>query len=168
MVDFILAILAAFRVFFASRLETSLEVLALHQQLAVFKRKRPRPSINRFDRFFRTALRALWPRWSEVLLIVKPETVISWHRAGFRLYWRWRSRPRGGRPKVSEEIRALIRRIASENADWGAPKIHGELLKLGFEVSERTIARYLRRLQPPNAGSPSSPIIGRSLRPLRT
>ena len=73
MVDFILAILAAFWVFFASRLETSLEVLALHQQLAVFKRKRPRPSINRFDRFFRTILRALWPRWSDVLLIAKPD-----------------------------------------------------------------------------------------------
>jgi putative transposase len=147
-VDFILTILAAIRVFFVSQLDTSLEVLALRQQLAVLKRKRPRPSVNRFDRFFRTTLRALWPRWSDVLLIVKPETVIAWHRAGFLLYWRWRSRARGGRPKVSEEIRALIRRIASENADWGAPKIHGELLKLGFDISERTVARYLRRLQP--------------------
>src|ERR1700716_2780454 len=132
------------RVFFVSRLDTSLEVLALRQQLAVFKRKRPRPSVNRVDRFFWTTLRALWPRWSDVLLIVKPETVIAWHRAGFRLYWRWRSRLRGGRPRVGEEIRALIRRIASENADRGAPKIHGELLKLGFNISERTVARYLR------------------------
>jgi hypothetical protein len=76
------------------------------------------------------------------LAIVKPATVIAWHRAGFRLYWRWRSRPRGGRPRVSEEIRELIRQMNSENSDWGAPKIHGELLKLGFEVSERTVARY--------------------------
>ena len=79
------------------------------------------------------------------MIIVKPETVVRWHRAGFRLYWRWRSRHRGGRPKISEEIRTLIRRLAVENADWGAPRIHGELVKLGFDVSERSVARYLRR-----------------------
>jgi len=77
---------------------------------------------------------------------VKPETVVGWHHAGFRLYWRWRSRHKGGRPKVTEEIRGLIRRLADENPDRGAPKIHGELQKLGFVVSERTVARYLRRL----------------------
>jgi len=143
----ITAFLDAIRVFFRSRVDTSLEVLALRQQVAVLKRKRPRPSLNRLDRFFWTTLRHIWPRWSEVLVIVKPETVVGWHRAGFRLYWRWRSRSRGGRPKVSEEIRTLIRRMAVENADWGAPKIHGELLKLGFEVSERTVARYLQRLR---------------------
>jgi hypothetical protein len=116
--------------------------------------KRPRPSLNRLDRFFWTTLRRKWSRWSEVLVIVKPETVVAWHRAGFRLYWRWRSRSRGGRPKVSEEIRTLIRRMAAENADWGAPKIHGELLKVGFEISERTVARYLQRLREafPEAG----------------
>jgi transposase InsO family protein len=76
---------------------------------------------------------------------VKSETVIGWHRAGFRLYWRWRSRPcGGGRPKITDEVRVLIRRMAEENPDWGAPKIHGEIQKLGFEVSERTVARYLR------------------------
>ena len=80
-------------------------------------------------------------------MIVKPETVTGWHRVGFRLYWRWRSQARGGRPKVTEEIRALIRRLAEENSDWGAPKIHGELQKLGFVVSERTVARYLRRIR---------------------
>ena len=78
---------------------------------------------------------------------MKPETVIGWHRAGFRLYWRWRSRPRGGRPKITDEIRVLIRRLAEENPDWGAPKIHGELQKLGFVVSERRVARYLRRIR---------------------
>jgi len=78
---------------------------------------------------------------------VKPETVIGWHRADFRLYWRWRSRPRGGRPKITDEIRVLIRRLAEENPDWGAPKIHGELQKLGFVVSERSVARYLRRIR---------------------
>jgi hypothetical protein len=143
----ITAFLAAMRVFFRKRVDTSLEVLALRQQVAVLKRKRPRPSLNRLDRFFWSTLRHIWPRWSDVLVIVKPETVVGWHRAGFRLYWRWRSRSRGGRPKVSEEIRALIRRMAAENADWGAPKIHGELLKLGLEVSERTVARYLQRLR---------------------
>jgi hypothetical protein len=71
---------------------------------------------------------------------VKPETVVGWHRAGFRLFWCWRSRPRGGRPKINGELRTLIRTMATENVGWGAPKIHGELLKLGFEVSERTVA----------------------------
>jgi len=128
----ITAFLAAIRAFFRNRVDTSLEVLALRQQVAVLKRKRPRPSLNRLDRFFWTALRNIWPRWSDVLVIVKPDTVVGWHRAGFRLYWRWRSRPRGGRPKVSEEIRTLIHRMAAENSDWGAPKIYGELLKLGW------------------------------------
>jgi putative transposase len=113
----------------------------------VLKRKRPRPSLNRVDRFFWSALRSIWPRWSDVLVIVKPETVVGWHRAGFRLYWRWRSRPRGGRPRLSEELRTLIRCMAAENVGWGAPKIHGELLKLGFDISERTVARYLQRLR---------------------
>ena len=147
MFNLIPAFLVAIRVFFRSRLDTSLEILALRQQVAVLKRKRPRPSLNRLDRFFWTTLRNIWPRWSDVLVIVKAPTVVGWHRAGFCLYWRWRSRPRGGRPKVSEEIRTLIRRIAAENSDWGAPKIHGELLKLGFEVSERTVARYLQRMR---------------------
>jgi hypothetical protein len=146
-IEFILSMLAIARVFFLSRSDTALEVLALRQQVAVLKRKRPRPMLNRLDRLFWTALRHFWSRWRDVLVIVKPETVISWHRAGFRLYWRWRSRRRGGRPKVTEEIRVLIRRLAQENPDWGAPKIHGELQKLGFVVSERTVARYLRQVQ---------------------
>ena len=146
MIDSILALLSALRVFFRSRSDTALEVLALRQQVAVLKRKRPRPTLNRLDRLFWNTLRHCWPRWADVLVIVKPATVISWHRAGFRLYWRWRSRPRSGRPQISEEIRILIRRLAHENSGWGAPKIHGELLKLGFVVSERSVARYLRRM----------------------
>src|SRR5438046_2619052 len=86
------------RVFFQTRLDTSLEILALRQQVYVLKRKRSRPRLNCWDRLFWTALRGIWPRWTEALVIVKPETVIAWHRAGFRWYWRWRSRPRGGRP----------------------------------------------------------------------
>jgi hypothetical protein len=120
--QFILAILAVIRVFVRSRADTALEVLALRQQIAVLKRKRPRPALNSLDRFFWTTLRRSWSRWIDVLVIVNPETVIGWHRTGFRLYWRWRSRPRGGRPKITEEIRVLIRRLAAENPDWGSPK----------------------------------------------
>ena len=91
MLDFILTLLATIRVFFRSRGDTALEVLALRQQVAVLKRKRPRPRLNSCDRLFWTMLRRVWPHWSDVLLIVQPETVVGWHRAGFRLYWRWRS-----------------------------------------------------------------------------
>ena len=147
MLDLLLALLAAGRAFFRSRTDTALEVFALRQQVAVLKRKHPRPAVNRMDRVLWIWLRRVWPRWKDALVIVKPETVIGWHRAGFRLYWRWRSRPHCGRPGVAEEIRTVIRRMARENADWGAPKIHGELLKLGFVISERTVARYLRRVR---------------------
>jgi putative transposase len=143
----ILSFVAAVRVFLRSRSDTTLKILALRQQVAVLKRKRPRPLLNSWDRLFWTTLRRSWSRWTDVLVIVKPETVIGWHRAGFRRYWRWRSRPRRGRPKITDEIRVLIRRLADENPDWGAPKIHGELQKLGFVVSERSVARYLPRIR---------------------
>ena len=142
--EFTSALLAAVRVFFRSRQDTATEILALRQQVAVLKRKRPRPKLNGLDRLFRTTLRRLWSRWADVLVIVKSETVVGWHRAGFQLYWRWRSRPSGGRPKIAGEVRVLIRRLAEDNPDWGAPRIHGELQKLGFGLSERTVARYLR------------------------
>ena len=130
-------------VFFRSRSATAPAVRALRQQIAVFKRKRPRPTLNSADRLFWTILRRFWSRWADVLVIVKPDTVVGWHRAGFRLYWRSRSRPRGGRPKITDEIRVLIRRLAQENPDWGAQKIHGGLQKLGVELSEQTVTRYL-------------------------
>jgi putative transposase len=114
----------------------------------VLRRKRGRPVLSRLDRLFWIMLRSVWPRWSDVLAIVKPATVIAWHRKGFRLYCRWRSRQRGGRPRITEEVRNLIRQMRLENAGWGAPKIHGELLKLGFSISERTVAKYLRGLRP--------------------
>ena len=147
MIDLLLALVAAGQVFFRNRADTALEVLALRQQVAVLKRRHPRPAVNRLDRLLWMWLRRVWPRWKDALVIVKPKTVVGWHRAGFRLYWRWRSRGGCGRPKVAEEIRSLIRRLAAENGTWGAPKIHGELLKLGFVVSERTVARYVRRLR---------------------
>ena len=120
--EILLSLLAAIRVFFRSRSDTALEVLALRQQVAVLKRKRPRPKLNSWDRLFWTTLRRCWSRWPDVLVLVKPDTVIGWHRAGFRLYWRWRSRPRGGRPKITEDIRALMQRLAQENPGLGSPE----------------------------------------------
>ena len=146
MVQFLLGLLAALRALLRTRTDVALEILALRQQVAVLKRKRPRPPLNDCDRLFWTTLHRFWPGWSDVLLIVKPETVVAWHRAGFRLYWQWRSRARGGRPRISQELRDLIARLADENPDWGAPKIHAELQKLGFTIAERSMARYLRRI----------------------
>src|SRR6516225_6379191 len=119
-VSFVLAFLAAARVFWRGRADTALEVLALRQQVAALKRRQPRPPLSVLDRLFWTVLRETWARWKDVLVIVKPDTVVKWHRAGFRLYWRWKSRSRGGRPGIVEEIRVLIRRLAQENPDWGA------------------------------------------------
>ena len=148
MTEFVLALLVALRVFFRTRRDTALEILALRQQVAVLKRKRPRPPLNSVDRLFWTTLRRIWSRWADVLVIVKPGTVVGWHRVGFRLYWRWRCRSRGGRPKITDEVRGLIRRLAEENPDWGAPKIHGELQKLGFVVSSIAV-----RLSLPSANA---------------
>ena len=133
------AVVAYLRAFLLRRHNLALEAAALRQQLAVFKRKQPRPKLDRLDRLFWIVLRRLWPGWAEALIMVKPETVVAWHRSGFRLFWRWRSRlRRRGRPKMSPEIRQLIRRMKTENSTWGAPRIHGELLQLGFEISEPT------------------------------
>ncbi len=130
-----------------------IENIALRQQLVVLKSKRPRPRLTPFDRAFWVLLRRLWSRWSETLIIVKPETVIAWHRAGFKTYWRWKSRKtKPGRPRVDAEVRKLIRRMAAENLGWGAPHIHAELLKLGFELSERTVSRYM----PKRPGGPDA------------
>jgi len=130
--------------------ELALENLALRQQLAILKRTTKRPKLTNADRAFWVALSHLWTGWQQALILVKPETVIRWHRKGFRLYWTWKSRNRGGRPRIDAEIRTLIRRMARENPTWGAPRIHGELLMLGFEVSEATVSRYMprRRNQP--------------------
>jgi putative transposase len=148
MVTLALAVIAYARAFFLARNKLALEAAALRQQLAVFKRKEPRPKLRRLDRLFWIVLRRLWPGWIEALIIVKPETVVSWHRAGFRLFWRLRSKFRQpGRPQVSAEIRQLIRRMKVDNPSWGAPRIHGELLQLGFEISEPTVSRYLQRLK---------------------
>ena len=140
------AFFAYIRAFLLSRHKLALEAAALRQQLIVFKRKQPRPRLSLADRLFWTALRRLYSGWPDALMLVKPETVVSWHRSGFRLFWRWRSR-QSGRPKVTHELRELIRRMKFENPSWGAPRIHGELLHLGFQISEPTVSRYLQRLR---------------------
>jgi transposase InsO family protein len=151
MISFFLGFLTFLGAFFRCRYNLSLEIVALRQQLGVLKRKNPRPRLRIKDRVFCILPRRLSPSWSNVLVIVKPATVVAWHRAGYRLFWRLRSRPKNlGRPGIDAEVRALIRRMVKENPSWGAPRIHGELLKLGFEVSERTVSRYIQRLSPPN------------------
>ena len=127
------------RAYIVSRHRLRLEDTALRQQLVLFKRKHPRPSLRSIDRLFCVG-------WAPVS--VKAETVVSWHRAGFRLFWRLRSRPLG-RPPVNEEVRSLIRRLKTDNPGWGAPRIHGELLRLGFDISEPTVSRYLKGLKRP-------------------
>ena len=132
---------------FRSRQGLLLENLALRQQLTVLKRRTPRPCLGNFDRLFWVIARRLWSHWKQSLILVTPETVVRWHRAGFRLYWRLLSRatrPPGRRP-ASQEVRDLIFRMVADNPTWGAPRIHGELLMLGFEVSERTVSRWMKR-----------------------
>ena len=123
-----------------------LEIIALRHQLAVVNRsRRPRLRLTRVDRMLWAWLSRSWRGWRSAIHIVKPETVLAWHRRGFRLFWTWKSRHRTGRPAVSPDVRALIREMSTANPLWGAPRIHGELLKLGISVSESTVAKYMRR-----------------------
>ena len=133
-----------------SRGELALENLVLRQQLATFKQRYPRPQLQKADRLFWLVLSQFWSNWRSALHIVQPATVVRWHRQGFRYYWCWKSRGRG-RPKLDPEIRQLIRRMCLANPLWGAPRIHGELLKLGIEISEATVSKYMvRRRGPPS------------------
>ena len=129
------------------RAALQLELIALRHQLLVLERKRTtRPRLTRIDRFFWVWLYRLWPGCLDVVVMVKPDTVIRWHRRGFRLFWRWKSRPRRrGRPPVPTEVRDLIRRMSQENPLWGTPRIHGELLMLGIEISQATVSNYMAR-----------------------
>ena len=135
------------------RASLELEVLALRHQVAVLHRQRPgRPWLRQGDRLLWAWLYRAWPHCLKVMVLVKPATVIHWHRQGFRRYWRWRSQSqRPGRPSVNREIRELIRQMSVANPLWGAPRIHGEMLKLGIEVSEATVGRHMvRRHGPPS------------------
>ncbi len=138
-----------------SRATLQIENAALRHQLAVLQRQaRGRPRLRPVDRLFWAWLCHLWPGWRRAVVIVKPDTVLRWHRRGFRLYWRWKSRPRGpGRPRISRDVHALIRQMSHANPTWGAPRIHGELLKLGIEIAETTVGQYLVRRCPPPSQS---------------
>jgi putative transposase len=128
--------------FFRSRRQVAIDNLALRHQLGVLKRSVKRPRLTYADRGLWVLLSRRWAGWSDALIIVEPATVAKWHRAGFRRYWAWRSQRKGGRPAIDPEIRQLIKRIATANM-WGAPRIHGELLKLGIKISEATVSKYL-------------------------
>jgi len=135
---------------FRSRAVVELENLALRHQLHVLRRQRPgRARMFAIDRLLWVWLYRLWPRCLEVMVLVEPATIVQWHRQGFRLFWRWRSK--SGRPSVDREIRELIRQMSSADPLWGAPRIHGELLKLGIEISQATVAKYMVRRR----GAPS-------------
>jgi putative transposase len=140
-------LLASFFRLFQSRRTLLLENLALRQQLAVLKRKHPKPRLTGFGKVFWILAKRFWPQWKQALIVVNPETVVRWHRAGFRLYWTWLSRHQihFGRKRICRELRELIFKMVDENPTWGAPRIHGGLQMLGFEVSERTVSRWVER-----------------------
>jgi putative transposase len=136
------ALFIFFRSLFVSRMFIATEILAPRQQLLVLNRTVKLPKLRRRDRLFWVCLSRLWKDWKEALIIVKHDMVIKWHREGFRLYWRWKSKAPIGRPPIDKEIRELIRRMSRENPLWGAPRIQSELHLLGFNVTERTVAKY--------------------------
>ena len=126
---------------FCSRRDLLLENLALRQQLTVLRRRHPQPRFAPSYSLFWVMLRRLWSGWKQALILVQPETVVRWHRAGFKVYWTWlsRHRVRAGRKCISVKLRELIFRMVAENPTWGAPRIHGELKMLGIDISERTV-----------------------------
>ena len=148
---FVLAVLASP---FKSKLRLEAENAVLRHQLNILRRRLyGRVRLTNNDRWFFTQLYRWFPAILKVLTIIRPETLVRWHRAGFRYYWRWKSRSRGGRPQIETELRVLIRRMSVENPLWGAPRIHGELLKLGIEVAQSSVAKYMvKRRGPPGQG----------------
>jgi transposase InsO family protein len=148
---FVLAVLASP---FKSRRRLEAENAALRHQLIVLRRKMPgRVRLTNGDRWFLVQLYRIFPSTLRALTIIRPETLVRWHRAGFRGYWRWKSGSRGGRPQIESDLRALIKKMSIENPLWGAPRIHGELLKLGFEVAQSSVAKYMvKRSGPPSQG----------------
>jgi transposase InsO family protein len=151
LVCFVLAMLASP---FKSKSRLEAENVALRHQLIVLRRKvRGRLQLTNIDRWFFVQLYRWFPSILQVLTIIRPETLVRWHRAGFRRHWRWKSQRRGGRPQIDAELRGLIRQMSMENLLWGAPRIHGELLKLGFSVAQSTVAKYMvKRRGPPSQG----------------
>jgi transposase InsO family protein len=152
MSEMLLRFLLALRSIIEARASREAEILVLRQQLLVLNRKSPaRLRLRNIDRLMLVWLYRLFPSLLDAMVIVKPETVLRWHRRGFRAYWRWKSWRRSGRPRIDGELRALIRRMSGENPLWGAPRIHGELLMLGLDVSESTVGRYMIRTRRPRS-----------------
>src|SRR5438132_1254283 len=151
LISFLLNVIASL---FKSKSKLEAENAALRHQLIVLQRKvRGRVPFTNSDRLFFVQLYRWFPSVLKAVIIIRPETLIRWHRAGFRRYWRWKSRSLGGRPQIDAGLRALIRRMSVDNPLWGAPRIHGELLKLGFEVSQSSVAKYMvKRCGPPSQG----------------
>ncbi len=147
LLKFVTLLLRCIPAFFRGRNEQAIVELALRQQLAIYALRGPKPRIAPVDRAFWVLLSKIWSGWKEVLVIVQPDTVVRWHRKGFRLYWRSLSRRGPGRPPIPTELRALIRRFADENG-WRARKVQAELEKLGFRISLATVSRYLPKRRP--------------------
>ena len=147
MIDAIGLLISVILRLFRARRTLLVENLALRQQLAALKRRRPRPRLTIFDRVFWVLARKFWSGWKQALIVVSPDTVVRWHKSAFVLYWRALSRAQRviGRKRISKEVRDLIFRMVTENPTWGAPRIHGELRMLGFDVCERTVSRWMRR-----------------------
>src|SRR5499426_3311694 len=139
---------------FRSRAALEAEILVLRHQLNVLRRSCPkRVAVSSIDRLLLVSLYRLAPGALDALKIIRPATLLRWHRAGFRAYWRWKSRPLGGRPSVAADIRCLIREMSIANPLWGAPRIHGELLKVGIDVGQTSVGKYMaRRRGPPSQG----------------
>ena len=154
MIALLSLLLALFAAPFRSKSRLVAENAALRHQLAVLRRKvRGRIELTNGDRLFLIRLYRWFPSVLQTITIVQPETLMRWHRAGFRRYWRWKSRSLGGRPQIDGEVRALIRRMSVDNPLWGSPRIHGELLKLGLEVAQSSVAKYMiKRAGPPSQG----------------
>ena len=153
----LLTLLATLRSALRTRAELALENLALRQQLAALRRSTPRVRLRPTDRAFWVGLSQIWSRWSDAIVIVKPDTVVRWHRTGFRLFWRWKSRARTpAKDDVAPEVKQLTRRMAEANLGWGAPRIHGELLKLGIDIGERSVSRFMPK-RPPKPPSQTWP-----------
>ena len=152
MMSVLISLLATLRGLARLRAALHVELLAVRHQRLVLQRSPPRrPRLVNADRWLWAWLSRSWTDWRAALVIVKPETVVAWHRQGFRLFWTWKSRRRGGRPTVPADVRALIRTMSRRNALWGAPRIHGELLELGVDVSQAAVAEYMvRRSGPPS------------------
>ena len=148
---FVVAVLASP---FKSKIRLEAENPTLRHQLVVLRRQlKGRARLTNDDRWFFVQLYRWFPSILPALMIIRPETLVRWHRAGFRRYWRWQSRRRGGRPPIEAKLRALIRQMSTENLLWGAPRIHGELLKLGFSVAQSSVAKYMvKRRGPPSQG----------------